>query len=113
MLAEAGHRVSDAGVDGVGQLGHEREGLDVSGGDPACVCLQDALGERGVLGILDSCRARSGVKRLLTALAQSAARPPWVPGVPPGSPVAVMPPRPCGKAGTAPRPGVGRWPRTR
>ena len=53
MLAQTGHGVADAGVDGVGQLGHEGQGLDVAGGDAARVCLQDAPGERGVLRVLN------------------------------------------------------------
>jgi hypothetical protein len=53
VVPEAGHSVADAGVDGAGQFGHEGQGLDVAGGDPARVCRQDAPDERGVLRVLD------------------------------------------------------------
>jgi hypothetical protein len=53
MFTQTGHGVADACVNGVGQLGHEGQGLDVAAGDAARICLQDAPGERGVLRVLD------------------------------------------------------------
>jgi hypothetical protein len=35
VLPEAGHGVADAGFDGVGELGHQGQGLDVASSDPA------------------------------------------------------------------------------
>lgn len=32
-VPQPGHGVADAGVDGVGELGHERQGVDVAGSD--------------------------------------------------------------------------------
>jgi hypothetical protein len=53
MFTKTGHGAADAGVDGVGQLGHEYQGLDVASGDAARIFPEDAPGERGVLRVLD------------------------------------------------------------
>jgi hypothetical protein len=114
MLAEAGHGVVDAGVDRLDQLGHEGQGLDVAGRDPARVCPQDAPGERGILGILDCLPRPVRCQAMLTLLARSAACLSWVPGVwSRSSAMAFMSPRPSGRAGSVPGPAVVRSPRGR
>jgi hypothetical protein len=68
VLPEAGHGIADAAVDGVGQLGHEGQGLDVARGDTPGTRPQDTPGERGVLRVLDDPPRPVGCQGLLDSV---------------------------------------------
>src|SRR5690348_14398612 len=52
VVAQAGHGLTDRGVEVFGQRDHVREGFDVPGGDASGVGADDAPGERGELVVL-------------------------------------------------------------
>jgi len=59
-------RLGYRGVDLVGEIGHENQGLDIAIADSASVGTQDATHEGGVLVVLDLSSGTFGVNVVLT-----------------------------------------------